>query len=164
MRRQDGIVEIAIYYLLQIAVLSGALYGQASAPSIDPGQPVLSSPSVAPSPVLSNSALQQRVLKPERQGEASSLGSAAEKHVSRNDPQTLHIVVGRSLLIDTPDRLRRVFVANPAVLDSLTSSPNQIVLTAKLAGTSTVVLWGESGHSRIYTVLADLDVSDLAER
>ena len=88
---------------------------------------------------------------------------ARNRSVNQNDPLTLHLIVGRSLVIDTPERLRRVYVANPAVLDSLTSSPNQIVLTAKLAGTSSVVLWSESGQSQLYTVLADLDVSGLED-
>ena len=83
--------------------------------------------------------------------------------MNQSDPLTLHLIVGRSAVIDTPERLRRVYVANPAVVDSLTSSPNQIVLTAKLAGTSSVVLWSQSGRSQVYTVLADLDVSALEE-
>src|ERR1039457_1728709 len=57
--------------------------------------------------------------------------------------------------------MRRVYVSNPAVLDSLRASPHQLVSTAKAAGSSSVVLWNEMGQSSLYTVLADLDVAGL---
>ena len=48
--------------------------------------------------------------------------------------EALSLVVGRSTFINTRHRLSRVFVTNPAVLDSYTASPNQIVLTARSPG------------------------------
>ena len=54
-----------------------------------------------------------------------------------------------------------MYVSNPAVLDSLTASPQQLVVTAKAAGSSSVVLWNEHGQSNLYTILADLDVAGL---
>jgi pilus assembly protein CpaC len=74
---------------------------------------------------------------------------------------SMHLIVGRSMFIDTTERLRRVYVSNPAVLDSMTSSPHQIVVTAKAPGVSSLILWDESGRSRAYSIAADLDVSDL---
>jgi pilus assembly protein CpaC len=70
-------------------------------------------------------------------------------------------VLGRSLFINTAQRMRRVYVSNPAVLDSLAATPNQLVITAKASGTSSIVLWSETGQSNMYTVLADLDVAGL---
>ena len=163
MRRRTGIVECVILATLAMVVLSPATNGQTSL------APVVVNPSATPIqlptvPTASAPALQQRVLMSEggHGGAAAATTHDAPDRI-KDDPLTLHIVVGRSVVIDTPVRLRRVYVANPAVLDSLTSSPNQIVLTAKLAGTSSVVLWSESGRSQLYTVLADLDVSDLQE-
>lgn len=74
---------------------------------------------------------------------------------------SLHLVVGRSMFVDTTERLRRVYVSNPAVLDSMTSTPNQIVVTAKAPGVSSLILWDASGRSKAYSITADLDVSDL---
>ena len=73
----------------------------------------------------------------------------------------LHLVVGRSLFITTAGRLRRVYLSNPAVLDSFTANPHEIVITAKAAGTGNVVVWSEAGGSTVYTVLADIDVAGL---
>ena len=73
----------------------------------------------------------------------------------------LHLVVGRSMFVNTAERLRRVYISNPAVLDSMTASPNQIVVTAKEPGISSLILWDASGRSRAYTITADLDISQL---
>ena len=53
--------------------------------------------------------------------------------------------------------LRRIYVGNPAVLQTYTSGSSEIVLTAKTAGVSSMVLWDETGGHRMYTVSADLD-------
>jgi len=73
----------------------------------------------------------------------------------------LHLLVGRSMFINTKARLRRVYVSNPTVLDSYTASPTQIVITAKAAGISSLVLWNEIGQSQAYLVSADVDVDGL---
>ena len=156
--------------LLATMVMSIAVSGQtalspvAANPPAASALPVSIQPSTPP-PAVSNAPQpqQQRVLKSDGTGGTAASKLHDERRVNQDDPQTLHLIVGRSLVIDTPDRLRRVYVANPAVLDSLTSSPYQIVLTAKLAGTSSVVLWSESGRSQLYTVLADLDVAGLED-
>ena len=71
---------------------------------------------------------------------------------------SLRLVVGRSMFVNSAERLRRVYVSNPEVLDSMTSTPHQIVVTAKSAGTSTLVLWDETGGSQAYQVTTDVDV------
>lgn len=73
----------------------------------------------------------------------------------------MHIVVGHSLFINTDRRLRRVYISNPDVLDSFTSSPHQIVVTARAPGLSGLILWDETGASKAYLVSSDVDVTDL---
>ena len=76
---------------------------------------------------------------------------------------TLHLVVGRSLFVDLPDKLRRLYVSNPAVLDAMAASTQQVVVTAKSAGVSSLVLWPVAGPPKLLTVLADVDVSGLRD-
>ena len=156
MRAQNTFAEYIIGILLVVGWFAIAGTGQTSLGSLSGN----SSGAPQPAPASSTAVLQQRVLKSDGHG---GMATPNERRASNDDPLTVHLIVGRSLVIDSPERLRRVYVANPAVLDSLTSSPTQIVLTAKLAGTSSVVLWTEGGRSRLYTVLADQDVSDLEE-
>ena len=73
----------------------------------------------------------------------------------------LHLVVGRSVFFKTTARLRRIYVSNPTVLQSFTSSPNQVIVTAKSPGVSSLAIWDAAGHSLLYTVSADVDVEAL---
>jgi pilus assembly protein CpaC len=70
---------------------------------------------------------------------------------------TIHIAVGRSVVLTSTSPLRRIYVGNPAVLQTYTSGTSEIVLTAKTPGVSSMVLWDEAGGHRLYTVSADLD-------
>jgi pilus assembly protein CpaC len=76
---------------------------------------------------------------------------------------SLRLVVGHSMFINTQKRLLRVYVSNPDVLDSLTSNPNQIVVTAKTPGETSLILWDETGRTQAWQITADMDVSDLRE-
>jgi len=75
--------------------------------------------------------------------------------------EPLHLVIGHSMFVNTESRLKRVYVSNPDVLDSYTSSPHQIVITAKAPGISSLIMWDEDGKSQSYLVNSDVDVSDL---
>jgi len=74
---------------------------------------------------------------------------------------TIHIVVGRSVALTSAAPLRRVYVGNPPVLETYTSGLNEVVITAKAAGVSSLVLWDDSGNDRLYTVIADIDPAAL---
>src|ERR1700689_1705407 len=106
----------------------------------------------------------------------SSAACAQEKPVSAPTPTTfvgsmgtsaevvgepLHLLVGRSMFVNTENRIRRVYVSNPDVLDSFTSPPHQIVITSKTPGVCSLVLWDENGQSRAYLINSDVDVSNL---
>lgn len=82
---------------------------------------------------------------------------------TRSASQSLHVLVGRSIFIKSVSRLKRVYVGNPVAVDSFTSSPTQIVITAKTPGVSSLILWDEAGQSATYLVFSDLDVASLQE-
>lgn len=91
------------------------------------------------------------------------LPPAAFSSVSRiaTENNVLHIMVGHQVFIDTKSRLRRVYVADPAVINSVTLTPNQIVLTAMGAGVSSLTLLDEIGRAQSYMVSSDLDIDAL---
>jgi pilus assembly protein CpaC len=93
---------------------------------------------------------------------ASSVPTATGFTQSAAAKEALHVIVGRSIFLDTVDRVKRVYVANPLVLDSYTANPHEIVLTSKAPGTSSVILWDEMGHTQSYLVSSDVDVEDLS--
>ncbi len=94
---------------------------------------------------------------------ATTSAAVADFNNSAPMGESLHLVVGRSLFVNTKHRLSRVFVTNPAVLDSYTASPNQIVLTAKSPGTSNLILWDETGQSQAYFVASDMNIDTLRD-
>jgi pilus assembly protein CpaC len=93
-------------------------------------------------------------------GEAAKPADASQPN--GEDFQTLHLVVGRSLFLEFPQRLRRLYISNPTVLDAMTASPRQIVITARSSGASSLVLWTDDGGTQVYTVLSDVDVAGLS--
>ncbi len=74
---------------------------------------------------------------------------------------TIHMLVGHSLMLATATPLRRIYVGTPALLHSYPSGPSEIVLTAKAAGVSSLVLWEKNGGHRLYTISIDLDPGTL---
>ncbi len=86
---------------------------------------------------------------------------AIEVLPSQGAAENIDLVIGHSLFLKTLDRLHRVYVSDPAVLQSFLPSPNEVVITAQTPGVSTVALWDASGQSALYTVSADLDVTAL---
>jgi pilus assembly protein CpaC len=75
----------------------------------------------------------------------------------------MHVLVGHSFFLTAEAGLKRIYISNPAVLDSLTSSPNELLVTAKQAGISSLVIWDGKGQSTVYTVSVDLPVDTLQE-
>jgi pilus assembly protein CpaC len=77
--------------------------------------------------------------------------------------EATHIMVGRSMFVNTKHRLTRVYITNPSILDSYTASPYQILVTAKQPGISSLVVWDEAGESQAYLVSSDVNVDKLRE-
>ena len=73
----------------------------------------------------------------------------------------LHLLIGHSMFLKTTDKLHRVYVGSPKVLQSFIPSPKEVVITAVTPGTSSVALWNTAGQSVLYEVSADLDVTKL---
>jgi pilus assembly protein CpaC len=94
---------------------------------------------------------------PAQSGAVIAIASAPPAIYSASATDSIHITVGRSVVLSSTNPLRRVYVGNPAVLQTFTSGENQVVMTAKAPGVSSMVVWEDSGGSRLYTVFADID-------
>jgi pilus assembly protein CpaC len=106
-------------------------------------------------------AAQQVPASPAPPTAQNAQASPTSRTAEEQGPEALHIVVGHSMVIRTPTRVKRILTGNPAVLETVVASPNEVVLTAKQAGGSSLVIWDEAGHSRMMDVSADLDVNSL---
>ncbi|HWR37105.1 MAG TPA: pilus assembly protein N-terminal domain-containing protein [Clostridia bacterium] len=75
----------------------------------------------------------------------------------------LRVRVGKSLLINTADRLRRVSVTDPAVADALVVTPTQVLVHGRAPGEVTLLMWNESEQSRSFDLRVDVDATAAGE-
>jgi pilus assembly protein CpaC len=87
----------------------------------------------------------------------------AQESSAATETQTLHVLLGKSLVVNLESRLTRVMVSSPMVIAAVPTSPTQVVVSAKTVGASSLILWDETGRSRMLDVLVDLDVTALRD-
>jgi pilus assembly protein CpaC len=75
----------------------------------------------------------------------------------------LRVMVGKSLLINTTERLKRVSVTDPAVADTFVVTPTQILVHGRTPGEVSLLIWDELERSRSFDLRVDVDVSAAAE-
>jgi pilus assembly protein CpaC len=125
-----------------LALFPAGMYGAAQqvpatpeAPAATPAQTVAPAPAMAP-------ASPQQVPAP-------------------SEGQALHILVGKSVVVNVQTPITRVLSSNPAVIETLATSRTEIVVEGRAAGTSSLILWDETGRSQMLDVIVDLDVTGL---
>src|SRR5580704_11193398 len=77
---------------------------------------------------------------------------------------TLHLLVGRSLVITSPTPIKRVSVADPNIAEAVVVSPYQLLLNGKAPGGVSLLVWDESDQSQTFEVSVDIDVLSLSEK
>ncbi len=75
----------------------------------------------------------------------------------------LRVMVGKSLLINTSEKLRRVSVTDPNVADVQVVTPTQILVHGRSAGEVSLLIWDELERSRSFDLRVDVDVTAAAE-
>jgi pilus assembly protein CpaC len=76
----------------------------------------------------------------------------------------LHLLVGRSLVISSPTRLKRVSIADPSIADAVIVNPSQILLNGRAPGGVSLVLWDESDQSQTFEVFVDMDILGISQK
>ena len=79
-------------------------------------------------------------------------------------PQTLHLLVGRSIVISSPTRIKRVSLADPNIAEAIVVSPYQVLVNGKTPGGVSLLLWDESDQSQAFEVSVDIDVLGLSQK
>lgn len=75
----------------------------------------------------------------------------------------LRVMVGKSLLINTTDRLKRVSVTDPNVADAVVVTTHQVMVHGRAPGEVSLVIWDEQERSRSFDLRVDVDVTAAAE-
>src|SRR5262249_37837840 len=80
---------------------------------------------------------------------------------AQSEGQALHVFVGKSVVINLQSPVTRILSSNPTIIDTLATSPTQVVVEGKAAGSSSLILWDATGHSQMLDVTVDVNVSKL---
>ena len=75
----------------------------------------------------------------------------------------LRVMVGKSLLINTTERLKRVSVTDPAVADALVVTPTQVLVNGLAPGEVSLLIWDELERSRSFDLRVDVDITAATE-
>ena len=75
----------------------------------------------------------------------------------------LRVMVGKSLLINTTERLKRISVTDPAIAFVEVITPTQILVHGKSPGEVSLLIWDELERSRSFDLRVDVDVSACAD-
>ena len=93
-------------------------------------------------------------------------GPDASSGASQGEAQgaaPLRVLVGKSLLINTTERLRRISVTDDAIADAMVVTPTQILVHGRAAGEVSLLIWDELERSRSFDLRVDVDVRTAAE-
>jgi pilus assembly protein CpaC len=122
--------------LLFVVCVASALFAQEpSAPNATPSSPAAPGPDAA-----------AQTPGPEASGSAP-----------------LRVMVGKSILINTTERIKRVSVTDPGVADPIVVAPTQILVHGRSAGEVSLMIWDELDRSRSFDLRVDVDVTAAAE-
>jgi pilus assembly protein CpaC len=88
----------------------------------------------------------------------------ANQPMEAEAPQTLHLLVGRSIVITSPARIKRVSIADPTIAEAIVVSPNQVLVNGKTPGGVSLIVWDETDQSQSFEVSIDIDVLGLSQK
>jgi pilus assembly protein CpaC len=94
---------------------------------------------------------------------ASTLAMSAQmaSPAGPSEGETVHVLVGKSIIINVQAPLTRVLSSNPDAVETMATSPTQVVVEGKAAGASSLILWDASGRSQMLDVITDVDIASL---
>jgi pilus assembly protein CpaC len=88
-------------------------------------------------------------------------GIVVAQKVMRAPEQVVSVSKGASVLVVTQTSLQRFSVGDPAVAEAVVVSPTEILVNGKTLGTTTLVLWDNTGAPRLYSVEVTADAPGL---
>jgi pilus assembly protein CpaC len=113
----------------------------------------------SPSPVPAASS--QNNAAPQSSDPAQTTASTTSPETSSAAP--LRVMVGKSLLINTTERLKRVSVTDPSVADALVITPTEVLVNGLAPGETSLLIWDELERSRSFDLRVDVDITAASE-
>ena len=89
---------------------------------------------------------------------AAGAALAAKDNEITDTPEPMKLSVGRSVVLDRASDVARISISNPDVVDAVAVTIREILINAKSAGLSTLVIWSKTGTRSVYAVTVDRDL------
>ena len=83
--------------------------------------------------------------------------------IETTSPQRVSLTVGKSVIIQSPEPVKRVSLVSPEIADVMVLTPHQIYLTGKAPGITNLTLWVDNRVSAILDLEVSADTSRLKE-
>jgi len=114
-------------------------------------------------PAMATTNLQEQNTPAPASAQAPDASAAQAPQAEAQGTAPLRVLVGKSLLINTTERLRRISVTDPTVADAMAVTPTQILVHGRAPGEVSLLIWDELERSRSFDLRVDVDVSAAAE-
>jgi len=87
---------------------------------------------------------------------------AAETHpIIPAGPQEMKLTIGRSVVLDRSADVARISISNPEVVDAVAVTSREILVNAKSAGLSSLIIWSRAGERNMYAVTVERDLEPI---
>lgn len=152
-------------FIVSAALMGGAAHGQSTL--------IQNPPDNTPSATASGPSMATTLFAPPTPGPhhkaasgdaqpgAATSGSTHFRVSQPGSNDVLHVMAGHSLVLHGTVPMKRVYVGDPKVLSSFNSSPNDLLVTAKEPGVTSLAIWDQNGGSQVYTISVDVDPTEL---
>jgi len=108
-----------------------------------------------------NAPSQNQDNAPTAQPSATNTSASSQSVTAGAAP--LRVMVGKSLLINTTERLKRISVTDPTVADALVVTPTQVLVNGLAPGEVSLLIWDELERSRSFDLRVDVDITAASE-
>jgi pilus assembly protein CpaC len=89
---------------------------------------------------------------------AAGVALPAKDNEFTDTPEPMKLSVGRSVVLDRASDVARISISNPDVVDAVAVTIREILINAKSAGLSTLVIWSKTGSRSVYSVTVERDL------
>lgn len=78
--------------------------------------------------------------------------------------EEIAMTVGKSVILDHPDEIARISIANPEVADAVAVSTKEVLINAKASGITTLVIWSRNGERNFFTLNVGANIQQIEQQ
>ena len=167
----------SVFALAMMLGCSGAALGgrQAQPEPLPPAQPQVeqqaAAASQAPPPAAPSDSVDRPGTPPEAAAHKSPLDELGDFEPRGQAPppapvevESLHVLLGRPLVVSSPATIRRFSVAEPGIIDVVVLSKNEILVNGRKRGRVSLSVWDAAGERQAFAINVECEAHALPDR